>query len=114
MYLSEMQAIVDECKYADYDFCVTEDRRGALYLQAKYDEADVDTGIVETQFTRKWLLSPMMTKSEIVQTVFKCCITSMEHRCREWFRYKGKAIFGPHFDVDALHAICELKDKRKS
>ena len=51
-----------------------------------------------------------MVKSEIVATAFKCVMTSMEHRVREWFLYRDRAIYHPHYDVDALHAICEQRD----
>lgn len=57
------------------------------------------------QTTRKWYLSPHMTKSELVLTAFKLVLTSEEHEIREAFKYRGKAILGPHFDVDALHSI---------
>jgi hypothetical protein len=33
----------------------------------------------------------------------------MEHRTREHFRYRGAAVFGPHFDVDALVELCRSK-----
>jgi len=101
-----MRDVVCECQYSGYGFHVIHDSRGAIFLRGSYEEADVDTGVKEMQLTRRWFLSPEMTKSEIVQTVFKCVMTSMEHRCREWFRYRSKAVFGPHFDVDALWDIC--------
>src|SRR6266404_5985956 len=103
----QMQSIVDECHYPHYEFLVEYDERGAIFLQGHYVENDVLTRKPEVQHTRKWFLSPKMVKSEVVQTVFKCVMTSMEHRVREWFRYRGRAIFGPHFDVDSLHAICK-------
>lgn len=113
MELSEMQAVVAECEYGGYHFAVTKDGRGAIYLQGSYVEADVDSGREEIQRTRRWFLSPEMSKSEIVQTVFKCALTSAEHRCREWFRYRGKAVFGPHFNVDVLHAACKQKQDHR-
>lgn len=106
MNVSEMETIVSECDFPGYLFIVKKDSRGAIYLQGSYREPDVDTGIEEVQVTRRWFLSPAMTKSEIVQTVFKCVLTSMEHKTREWFKYRDKAVFGPHFDVEALWQIC--------
>jgi len=38
----------------------------------------------------------------------------MEHKTREWFTYKGKAIFGPHFNVNSLWEICSHIDIRES
>lgn len=83
---------------------------GGVYLQARYLDNDVYTGEIEHQFTRKWLISPHMTKSEVVQTAFKCALTSMEHRTREGFKYKGKRIFGPHFDIEDLHKLAETRE----
>lgn len=113
MNIDEMRVVIASCKFPNYEFEVGEGTSGMIYLQAAYQEPDVDTGRPEWQYTRKWILSPHMVKSEIVQTVFKCVITSAEHRVREWFRYKDKAIFGPHYDVDVLHSVCDKTDKRK-
>lgn len=104
--IEQVQDVVQCCTFKDYTFTVKVDGRGAWYLQGSYLEEDVDTGKWETQVTRRWFLSPAMTRSEIVQTVFKCALTSMEHRTREFFRYRGKAVFGPHFDVEALWQLC--------
>jgi len=80
---------------------------GGVFIQAWYmDEDQSEKGVVKRWFTRKWLLSPHATDSEIVQTAFKCVITSMEHRAREGFRYKDKQVFGPHFDVEDLVSLC--------
>lgn len=102
---TEIRALLKKSvAYLDYTFDVEAGER--MYLQAKYMERDIVTGELEMQFTRKWYVSREATKSEIVQTAFKCCITSAEHRCREDFKYRGRRIFGPHFDVDALHRVC--------
>lgn len=90
----------------DYRFDVREGH-GGVFLQGIYCDADIYTGYREIQHTRKWLLSPSMTDSEIVQTAFKCAITSAEHRAREGFRYRGARIFGPHFDCEDLVRLCE-------
>ena len=113
MIVDEMIEVVSLCKYPEYGFSCWQDSRGAIYLQGEYDEADTVTGEMGTQVTRRWLLNPFMTKSEIVQTVFKCVITSMEHRVREHFLYHGAPIFGPHYDVDVLLRACAHVDKRE-
>lgn len=107
MTIDMIQAIVTMCSFRDYKFEAHIDGRGEMYLQGRYVEEDTVTKKPEAQVTRRWFLSPQMTKSEIVQTVFKCAITSMEHRTREWFFYRGKPVFGPHFDVDKLHKLCD-------
>lgn len=106
MTIEEIRVVINACSYLDYGFMVIEDARGAVYLQGEYIEPDVVTNKLETQKTRRWFLNYEMTKSELVQTVFKLVMTSMEHRVREWFHYKGKAVFGPHFDIDALYGLC--------
>lgn len=95
-----------------YKFVVREGH-GGVFLQANYQEQDVYKGpdsTWETQYTRKWLLSPEMTESEVVQTAFKCVLTSMEHRTREHFKFHGARIFGPHFDVKDLVALCQDRE----
>ena len=111
-WIDKARGFVEECSYPEYTFKIDVSHTGAVYLQATYLEADTVTGTIEEQFTRRWFLSPSMGKSEIVATAFKCILTSMEHRTREWFLYKGKAVYQPHYDVDALHAICEQREVR--
>lgn len=109
MTIDEIRKLVAQCAFGDYHFKV-EPRLGGIVLQADYIDPDIVTKRPERQYTRKWLLSSAMTRSEIVQTCFKLVMTSMEHRAREGFTYRGKRVFGPHFDVDALWQICA--DKR--
>jgi hypothetical protein len=113
MTIAEMELVVDDCKYLGRTFEVSvSPTTQAIYLRASYWEDDTVTGKLEKQFTRRWLLSPEMTKSEIVATAFKCVITSMEHQAREWFTYKNRAIYHPHHDVDKLLEICETREVR--
>lgn len=105
---------VAECFYPEYVFdVIISETTKAVYLQGHYYEKDtLDPRKIEKQYTRRWFLSPEMSKSEVVSTVFKCVLTSMEHRAREWFLHNGKAIYQPHYDVDALAAICEQRQQR--
>ena len=115
MTLPEMQAVVADCAFLGRQFEVEKSpTTKAIYLRAVYWENDTVSGQMEKQTTRRWLLSPEMTKSESVATAFKCVMTSMEHHTREWFLYKGKAIYHPHHDVDKLLEICEVRETRVS
>jgi hypothetical protein len=108
-----VQWLVD-INYPAYYFTIKLDSRGSLYLQGWYEEADIFSGAVVPQYTRRWLLSPHMSKSEFVQTVFKLVLTSSEHRVREHFKYMGMRVYSPHHDVDALHKMCmENPDARR-
>ncbi len=93
-------------EFAGYGFRVYEAYAGVV-LQAMYMDADTYTGKPELQWTRKWPISPEMTESEVIQTAFKCVLTSMEHRAREGFKYHGARVFGPHFDVQDLVRLCQ-------
>lgn len=73
-----------------------------FYIQLRYVENDIETGDPADQHGRKWYVSAHSTKSEVVQTVLKACLTSAEHMVREHFTYQGVRVFGPHFDVDQL------------
>lgn len=108
MTLEQICAIVALCAFEDFDFRVIE-AGDALQLQATWPEIDIATGNYARQHSRKWMLSRHMTRSEIVQTCFKLAITAVEHRARETFKYRGRRIFGPHFDVDRLHQLCTEK-----
>lgn len=92
--------------YGNYEFILM-DRAGCIYMQARFTAPDCDSGLPGLQYTRQWMLHPDMTKSEVVQTAFKLVLTSVEHEARENFTYGGRRIFGPHYNVDSLHAICE-------
>lgn len=106
------RTILTRIEFLDYKFIVS-DSHGGVTLRGSYSEPDVYGQPMdgdETQLTRKWLLNPDMTDSEIVSTAFKCCLTSMEHRTREHFLYRGKRIFGPHFDIEDLANLCKDRE----
>jgi len=103
--IARAEALLERCTFYGYEWAVRQSH-GGVHLQATYSEPDIYTGATETQHTRRWLLSPAMTDSEIVQTAFKCALTSFEHRAREGFTFRGARIFGPHFDVNDLVSLC--------
>ena len=110
----QAEVILAFIKFPGYNFRVVGmfDGRMPTYLQASFmAPCNVDSGEPVQQRTRKWLLSAHMTPSELVQTAFKCVLTSLEHEAREQFRYKGAAIFGPHFHVDRLAELCTQGDQ---
>jgi hypothetical protein len=97
---------LSDIRYKDWEFQIGTDG-DRHYLQVSF-EADGDI-----QKGRKWFLSPHMTKSEVIQTALKAVLTAEEHEVREHFTYAGKAVFGPHIDVDALYEACTQVDIRK-
>lgn len=101
--------LVRQIRFNDWRFLVIEDTaRRLVYLQVEFEAPDNGlSGVARRQRGRKWYLSLHMTDSEIVQTAFKAVLTAVEHETREQFRYKGQAIFGPHFDIEKLVKLAE-------
>jgi hypothetical protein len=87
--------VLASIKYKDWRIEAKWEMAG-WYLQITFP----DEGIVWK--SRKWRLSENMTRSEIAQTALKAVLTAVEHEAREKFLYKGRAIFGPHFNIDSL------------
>lgn len=99
-----------DVRFEEWDFNVRMDGERP-FLQVGFWEHDSTLsagarGEKLYQQGRKWMLSPYMTKSEVIQTAFKAVLTATEHEVREKFTYKNRAVFGPHFSVDVLHDAC--------
>lgn len=78
------------------------------YIQGEYLEADATKPLgspLQLQKTRKWLVSPYSTNSEIVETVFAMLQRSSDHRLREFFTYKGFTVKNRHLDVEKVTTI---------
>jgi len=103
-----------DINYKDWDFNIVPDN-DRLYLQIGFWAYDTTRPLHEQadreyQTCRKWFLSPHMTKSEVVQTALKAVLAAEEHEARECFLYKGKPVFGPHFNIDRLFDVCGQTD----
>ena len=99
--LTRVRRIVDEVKFPGYSFAV-ESLGDHVYVQVYYNEPDVMSGVVEEQRGRKWLLPPGQVVGQIVQTCFKAILTSLEHRAREHFLWRGKPVLEPHLDLEKV------------
>lgn len=108
--LNDLQAIVDQCEFDGWQFRVKLDGDRPYLQVADPDGTCNKTGESLPWTGRKWFLSPHATKSEVVQTALKAVLTAVEHEARERFRYLGRPIFGPHFNVDYLWRLCGQKD----
>lgn len=104
MTKSHLEYLLSQVTYKDWKFIVgTYSTR--FYLQLEFGD----------QKSRKWIISPHMTKSEIIATALKAVITAEEHEVREAFKFKKQPIYSPHYDVEKLVALCEhnMFDKRE-
>jgi len=57
----------------------------------------------------KHFLSPHMCRQEVVGTVLHAIERAEMHEVHEWFRYKGRSIYNPHLDPDALVEVARYK-----
>jgi hypothetical protein len=106
---SLMAAVIDCCSFPGIALTLKHDGPRP-YLQCVAAIRDNDTEDDQSiQRGRKWMLSPHMTRSEIVQTCLAAVFAFVEHEARERFLYRGEAIFGPHFNVEKLHELATAK-----
>jgi hypothetical protein len=113
--IADVLSIVHLIEYLDWDFWVgslNDDPQGPLYIQVMFDAWDLKTETSQVQYGRKWFISRHSTTSEIVQTALMAVLAAQEHEVREEFRYRGKAVFGPHFDVEELSKRLPAMDLR--
>lgn len=100
--ISDFRASLAKVKYRDWKFLVELDvTRCYLVIEANTEDTQ-KPGERLTWRSRKWALSPYMTKGEVVRTAFKAVLTALEHEAREEFLYRDVPIFDPHTDVDKL------------
>ncbi len=85
MTIEEINRLLRGVGCPGYTFFAKEDASFG-YLQAWYSEPLVVAGILESQVTQKWPLSPETTKAEIIQTALQCALASQEDYIRRHFR----------------------------
>jgi hypothetical protein len=109
---SEVDAIIQQVEFRDGWFVVHEKGDGWL-VQLCYFDKDVHTGEREIQHCRKFYVSPHMTETEVVETAWAACQRSMMHRAGEYFTYRGKRVYSPHFSIgDRLEMAARPEDAR--
>lgn len=113
MALDDIRAVLADVEFADWRFNVWEED-GRPILQVAFEAEDTDTGEWAEQKGRKWFLSPHMTNSEVVSTALKAVLTAMEHEVRELFTYRGRPVYGPHLDIEALWIVAGARDQREA
>lgn len=104
--------LISDISYKDWTFKVGNMDKG-WFVQCRFMAPDADTGCDEVQAGRKWYISPHMTDSEIVQTVFSAVKMAETHELHENFRYKGVQPFNPHLDLNHLVSLNLPHDARQ-
>lgn len=102
--LQRVKGVIGAVSFPGYEFLVDEVVEG-YSIRVRYMEPDVMTGVVEEQLGRVWFVPAGQTNGQLVQTCFKALMTSLEHRARENFLYRGKPVLQPHLDIDQLWAM---------
>ncbi len=82
------------------------------YYQVESDRPDAVTGEPGTGRGGKKYLSPHATRSELAQTALGLFLAYEEHEAREFFRYDGVQVYGPHIDVLALVEVAHRTEVR--
>lgn len=116
MNKNEIENILSEIHIDDiprWEFVVTTPGilSGCL-LQFKVYRQDNATGEYEWGGTEKSYVPPHSTKSEVIQKALALTLRYREHQGREAFLYRGRSIYGPHFDADALWAIAKGENRQ--
>lgn len=88
------------------------DENGRPYLQVQKWRPDSVTGVYKWGHGGKTYLSPHAPAREILGIIFYLFKAFDEHELREFFKYKGKALFGPHISLEALMAAADQLETR--
>jgi hypothetical protein len=108
--------VLDNTSYKDgYGLLLAKDKRdplGRWYFQVQCVRPDSYTSQLGLGRGGKGYLSPHMTVSELTRLLLGLFLSYEEHEAREFFRWRGRAVYGPHIQVEALHRIADELDVR--
>jgi len=100
--------VIRQIKCLDYTFLVSIES-DLVFLRLSYPEKDIHTGQITAQFSRRWVIEYSDSDTKIVETAFAAVQRSMRHRSKEWFLYKGRRVYSPHFSLEARINMCDEK-----
>jgi hypothetical protein len=99
--IDRFDEVLSRIEYPGYSFVVS-NKGENFFMQVRCTALCNVTNAPMRWRGRKWLLSRHMVDGEIVQTALKAVFTALEHEAREKFKYRGQAIFDPHYDIEQL------------
>lgn len=85
-------------------------RERGYYFQVEAPVKDVETGETVPMLGPRGYLSESASDSELIQIAFGLYKGFWEHEARETFVYRGRRVFGPHIDTNALWEVAERLD----
>lgn len=114
MNYDELELLVDQLSYKPGTRILLGYRQitNQYYLQVECERIDITTGRMGVGRGGTYVVEPGATLSEVVQAVFGLVRNYEEHEAREWFKYRGRRVFGPHMDVEALWTVAKQTDAR--
>lgn len=105
MLLADVRRVIADTTYPGYEFDVQLMEEGIYAVKGRFKApCTVNGGAPVWQYTRSWLLE-YPSPGAVVGTLLKLVLTSLEHEAREMFLWKGKRVFDPHTDINALLAL---------
>jgi hypothetical protein len=96
--VERIEKILSRVLYKEWDFAVGFEGK-VIFLQVAFMAPDAVTGGPGMQLGRRWLIEPGLSAGELVRTAFKAILTAEEHEAREQFKYRGRAVLQPHFEL---------------
>jgi len=75
---------------------------GMWWVEVVHERHDAITGAWGQGRGGKRWITREMSMSDVVRTVFGAFVAYEEHEVREFFRYAGQQVFGPHQNIHAL------------
>ena len=106
--METVRGVLARIRYKDWSFKVAL-LNDLVNFRVQFLAPDSQTGRLELQNGRFWPVLPgEVTEDNIVKAAFLAIKTAEEHEMRETFRYRGRAIFGPHLPVAYLLNAVEI------
>jgi hypothetical protein len=84
------------------------------YFQIACWRMDVVTGEMGMGYGGPGYVNPLASDSQLVSLIFGLYLRYVEHEARETFEWRGKRIYGPHIDVNALWEVARRVDVRSA
>lgn len=95
---SEVESILGDIRYKNWGKEIRYvDDSTTLFRWVWHDDG--------VQKSRYWVVDHTQPHSDIVRTGLASVLMAEEHEARERFRYQGKKVFNPHYNVDRLAEI---------
>lgn len=110
-FRERVDSVVSTIGYKDgYRLVVDQDEHDRVTLQVEVYRPDTFTGEMGYGYGGLAYLHPKQTKGDIIRVALGLFMAYETHEVREWFTYRGKRIYGPHLDPDALFEIADRLD----